>query len=84
MHGKRYLTRPAVRERYGGIADITVTRWILAGRISPPLLIGNRHYFDLEALDDADREHAAAYGRAKARSPNHTPPQRRSDTEAHS
>lgn len=58
--GKRFLTRRQVRARYGGIADITVRRWIDAGWLDEPLRIGNRDYFDEEKLDATDSRRAAA------------------------
>ncbi|MDX0770998.1 DNA-binding protein [Sinorhizobium medicae] len=74
--GKRYLTRRQVRERYGGIADVTVRRWIDAGRIDEPLRIGNRDYFDEDKLDERDRhQHKAAYRHARANPSDRTPPQ---------
>lgn len=75
--GTKYLTRPQVRERYGSVSDITIKRWINAGRIPAPLLIGNRHYFPETELDEYDRRHAAAFRRAQAEPPKHTPPQLR-------
>ncbi|MER9965577.1 DNA-binding protein [Mesorhizobium sp. M0060] len=81
MSGKKYLTRPALRERYGGIADITVARWIESGRIDPPLLINNRHYFDEAKLDESDRRHAASFQRARANPAKHRPPQRNNTIE---
>lgn len=78
---KRYLTRRQVRARYGGICDLTVRRWIDAGRIDPPLLIGNRHYFDLDELDEADRRAKAEYRQAQAQPSQHTPPQRKNTEE---
>lgn len=81
--GKRYLTRRQVRERYGNVADITIRRWIDAGRIDEPLRIANRDYFDEAQLDAADRRHAVAYQKARANPPKHTPPHqenRRADT----
>lgn len=73
--GTKYLTRPQVRQRYGNVADITIKRWINAGRIPAPLLIANRHYFPEAELDEYDRRHAAAFWRAQAEQPQHTPPQ---------
>ncbi|CAN7302864.1 DNA-binding protein [Mesorhizobium sp. LjNodule214] len=81
MSGKKYLTRPALRERYGGIADITVGRWIKSGRIDPPLQINNRHYFDEAKLDESDRRHAAAFQRARVNPQKHRPPQRKTTIE---
>lgn len=74
--GKEYIGRKKLRARYNDIADITVTRWIRAGRIDPPLLIGNRQYFDVEKLDEADRRHEAAFQRAQAEPAKHVPPAR--------
>jgi len=75
--GKRYIGRRKIRERYNGISDITVTRWIISGRLPDPLLIGNRHYFDIDELDEKDRQAKAAFRRAQAEPPTHTPPQLR-------
>lgn len=72
--GKRYLTQPQLKERYGGISDMTVSRWVRAGRIPEPALFGTRHYFDLDELDEADRRAKAEYRRAQAEPPKHTPP----------
>lgn len=71
--GKRYLTTQQVMARYGGKAAITIKRWVDAGRIDPPLRIGNRDYYDEEKLDASDRRHQ----RARANPPKHTPPQRK-------
>lgn len=71
---KRYLTRRQVRERYC-ISDITVTRRIKSRVLPDPLLVGNRHLFDEDELDEKDREAKAAFRRAQAEPPKHTPPQ---------
>lgn len=80
--GKKYLTQPQLKERYGGISDMTVWRWIKAGRISPPALFGNRNYFDVDELDEADRRAKAEYRRAQAEAPKHTPPRLKNTSEA--
>ncbi|NEJ06249.1 MULTISPECIES: helix-turn-helix transcriptional regulator [Rhizobium] len=72
--GKRYLTQPQLKERYGGISDMTVWRWVRLGRISPPALYGNRNYFDEDELDEADRRAKAEYRRAQAEPSKHVPP----------
>jgi predicted site-specific integrase-resolvase len=72
--GKRYLTQPQLRERYGGISDMTVWRWVRDGRIPGPALFANRKYFDEDELDEADRRAKAEYRRARAEPPKHTPP----------
>ncbi|MDE4601396.1 helix-turn-helix transcriptional regulator [Sinorhizobium meliloti] len=79
--GRRYLTRRQVRERYGDISDITVTRRIKRGELPDPLLIGNRHLFALDELEEKDREAKAAFRRAQAEPPKHTPPHRKNTVE---
>jgi predicted site-specific integrase-resolvase len=71
--GKKYLTQPKVRERYG-VSDMTLSRWVKAGRIPEPALFGNRNYFDEAELDEADRRAKAEYRRARAEPPKHTLP----------
>ncbi|MBX4972342.1 DNA-binding protein [Rhizobium lentis] len=78
---KRYLTRRQLRERYGGIADVTVRRWIDSGRIDEPLRIANRDYFDEAKLDATDRRHAAEYQRARE-NPAKRAPRPRKEQEA--
>ncbi|WP_392711305.1 helix-turn-helix transcriptional regulator [Rhizobium ruizarguesonis] len=72
---KKYLTQPQLKERYGNISDMTVWRWIKAGRIPEPALFGNRNYFDVDELDEADRRAKAEYRRAQAEPSKHVPPQ---------
>ncbi|AUX76286.1 helix-turn-helix transcriptional regulator [Sinorhizobium fredii] len=79
---KRYLTTRQVQERYGGIAAITVRRWVVSGRLKKPVRYGNRDYFDQDGLDASDREAAAAYDRARALPQKHTPPQSKNTEEA--
>ncbi|PDS74691.1 helix-turn-helix domain-containing protein [Rhizobium sp. L43] len=79
--GKRYLTQPQLRERYGGISDMTVWRWVRTGRIPEPALFGTRNYFDEAELDEADRRAKAEYRRAQAEPPKHGPPPRKNNTE---
>lgn len=78
--GRKYLTRPQVKMRYGGVSDPTITRWINAGRISKPILLGNRHYFAEDELEEDDRKAADAYERARAKPPKNTPPLRHKTT----
>lgn len=72
--GKQYLTRRQVRRRYGDISDITVTRRVRRGELPDPLLIGNRHLFDVDELDEKDRQAKAAFQRAQAEPAKHVPP----------
>ncbi|WP_049735627.1 helix-turn-helix transcriptional regulator [Rhizobium ecuadorense] len=72
---KKFITRAQVRKRYGGISDMTITRWLRAGRIPEPALIANRHYFDEDELDEADRRAKSDYRRTRAEPPKHVPPQ---------
>ncbi|AIC25708.1 hypothetical protein IE4771_CH00547 [Rhizobium etli bv. mimosae str. IE4771] len=74
MDSKRYITQPQVKQRYGSISDMTVWRWIKAGRLPEPALFGNRNYFDISELDEADRRAKEQYRRARAEPPKHTPP----------
>ncbi|ULR43654.1 DNA-binding protein [Rhizobium sp. K102] len=73
--GKRYLTQPQLRERYGGVSDMTIWRWIRAGRIPEPALFANRKYFAEDELDEADRRAKTEYRRAQAEPSKHVPPQ---------
>jgi hypothetical protein len=72
--GKQYLTQPQLRLRYGNISDMTVWRWIKAGRIPAPALFGNRNYYAEDELDEADRRAKAEYRRARLKPPAPTPP----------
>jgi predicted DNA-binding transcriptional regulator AlpA len=72
---RKYITQPQLKRRYGDISDMTVWRWIKAGRIPEPALFGNRNYFDSDELDEADRRAKADYRRARAKPPIHTPMQ---------
>ncbi|WP_434711983.1 DNA-binding protein [Rhizobium sp. YTUHZ045] len=72
--GTKFLTQAQVRERYGNVSNMTIWRWIRAGRIKPPALYGNRNYFEEAELDEADRRAKAEYRRAQAEPPKHTPP----------
>lgn len=67
--GKRYLTTQQVMARYGGKAAITIKRWVDAGRIDPPVRIGNRDYYDEEKLDASDRRSQ----RPRAKAPHQVP-----------
>ncbi|QND42410.1 DNA-binding protein [Rhizobium leguminosarum bv. viciae] len=73
--GKQYLTQPQLRLRYGNISDMTVWRWIKAGRIPAPALFGNRNYYAEDELDEADRRANADYRRARAQPSMRMPPQ---------
>ncbi|MGO7508887.1 helix-turn-helix transcriptional regulator [Rhizobium ruizarguesonis] len=77
MDSKRYITQPQVKQRYGSISDMTVWRWIKAGRLPEPALFGNRNYFDISELDEADRRAKEQYRRARAESGDHTAPLRK-------
>ncbi|MGR9154843.1 helix-turn-helix transcriptional regulator [Rhizobium leguminosarum] len=68
MDSKRYITQPQLKRRYGSISDMTVWRWIKAGRLPEPALFGNRNYFDISELDEADRRAKEQYRRARAAS----------------
>lgn len=72
--GKRFLTQPQLRLRYGNISDMTVWRWIKAGRIPEPALFGNRNYYAEDELDEADRRAKADYRQARGQSSMHRPP----------
>ncbi|ULR46105.1 helix-turn-helix domain-containing protein [Rhizobium sp. K102] len=70
---KQFITRPQVRTRYN-ISDMTISRWIRAGRLPEPAQFAHRHYFDEDELDEADRRAKAEYRRARAEPPKHLPP----------
>ena len=53
---RRYLTAPQVRQRYGGISEMTLWRWVRSGNFPKPRKINNRNYFDEAELDEHDDE----------------------------
>jgi predicted DNA-binding transcriptional regulator AlpA len=81
MDSKQYLTQTQVKLRYAGISDMTVWRWIRAGRLPEPALFGNRNYFDIAELDEADIRAKEQYRRARENAPKHAPPPRKNNTE---
>jgi predicted DNA-binding transcriptional regulator AlpA len=59
-----FLTATQVRQRFGGISDMTLWRWMRDERVSfpQPLVINRRRYFraaDLEAFQKRQAAHAA-------------------------
>jgi predicted DNA-binding transcriptional regulator AlpA len=58
---KRYIKAAAVCERYGGISNMTLWRWLNApGSAFPrPMYVGRYRLWDVAALDAYDRECAA-------------------------
>ncbi|EGE59346.1 UNVERIFIED_ORG: putative DNA-binding transcriptional regulator AlpA [Rhizobium esperanzae] len=81
MDRKEYITQPQLKRRYAGISDMTVWRWIKAGRLPEPALFGNRNYYDVAELDEADRRAKEQYRRARENAPKHAPPPRKNITE---
>jgi hypothetical protein len=64
----RNLPMRGVCERYGGVSDRTVDRWIISGIIPPPCMrINNMRYWDEAQLEAADRARMSAP--AKTRKP---------------
>jgi predicted DNA-binding transcriptional regulator AlpA len=56
-----YLTSAQIRRRYGNLSNVTIWRWVRAGKIPQPIKIGRRLLFNLRALEarEAERECAA-------------------------
>jgi predicted site-specific integrase-resolvase len=46
------LSARAVRERFDGITGMTLSRWVKAGILPPPVKIGNRNFW---WADDVER-----------------------------
>jgi hypothetical protein len=52
---ERYLGNNAVKERYGGISDMTVDRWVAAGILPPPDYFGRLRMWALSKLEANER-----------------------------
>ena len=50
---RKYLMTGAVCERYGGISERTVARWVKSGRLPQPMIVNGRLYFAESSLDAA-------------------------------
>ena len=65
---RRFLTGPAVRERYGNCTETTRARWVRKGLVPPPTFVhGTRRFWDEAALDAHDDAKAAKLCRDIAR-----------------
>jgi predicted DNA-binding transcriptional regulator AlpA len=53
-------------QRYG-VVDRTIDRWVEAGVLPQPIYINNRRYWDLQEVDERERERMANRARPDAR-----------------
>jgi len=65
--GRTFLTANQVKLRYGGISDMTLTRWCRdpALKFPQPVKINRRKFFALDELEECDRRRAEATHKAK-------------------
>lgn len=58
--GDIYLSAKQVRERYGGISDMSLWRWLRDGELNfpQPIRINGRRFWRLSALEAFERERA--------------------------
>jgi len=56
-----FLTGPQVRERFGGISDMTLWRWMHDERVDfpKPLVINRRNYFRVAEIETFEARQAA-------------------------
>jgi len=55
----RKLTTTLLQERYG-ITDRTIDRWVETGVLPQPMRINKRRYWDLEEIEQRERDRMAA------------------------
>jgi hypothetical protein len=60
MDNKHYITRKALRARYGGISEMTLWRWEHDEKLGFPnaLEINGRKYYDLSEVERFERTQA--------------------------
>lgn len=51
MEKRIRLSARAVRERFDGITGMTLSRWVKAGILPPPVKIGTRNFWWAEDVD---------------------------------
>lgn len=63
-----FLTAPQVRQRFGGISDMTLWRWMHDDRVGfpEPVVINRRRFFRLNEIEAFEGRHAAKAGGAAA------------------
>jgi predicted DNA-binding transcriptional regulator AlpA len=49
-----------LRQRYGGVSDMTLWRWVRDGVIPQPVKINGRRYWRVADLDEIDAKREAA------------------------
>lgn len=52
MHKSNLLPQRKLRERLGGISDMTVSRWRASGILPPPVVICGRNYWPEPVVDE--------------------------------
>jgi predicted DNA-binding transcriptional regulator AlpA len=65
---KHYITRKALRARYGGISEMTIWRWERDERLGfpKPTEINHRKYYDLTEIVNWERERASVIRQSEA------------------
>lgn len=61
----KWLTTKTVRERYGGVSEMTLIRWTKSRGFPPPKKIAGRNYRLESELDAWDRANAVTYTRPR-------------------
>ena len=62
FHKVRKLTCRALTERYG-VVDRTIDRWVATGVLPEPMRINSIRYWDLDELEEFERERKALAGK---------------------
>jgi predicted DNA-binding transcriptional regulator AlpA len=56
----KYLSAPQVRDRLGGISDMTLWRWLNDDTLTfpKPLVINRRRFFALDEIEEFEAAHS--------------------------
>jgi hypothetical protein len=55
----RFVTARFLQARYGDVCDRTIDRWVEAGVLPKPTYIRNRRYWDLDQIEQLERDRMA-------------------------